>query len=98
MKYILLMFTLPSFAFAQLKSYKIDPHSVTVSGVSSGAFMSIQLQIAFSKTFAGAASIAGGPYWCAEGDSNRAIKECLQHPDQIKVGDLVTEAQSLAAQ
>ena len=39
---------------------------VSVSGVSSGAYMAAQLQVAYSKTFMGAGSIAGGPYYCAE--------------------------------
>ena len=39
---------------------------VSVSGVSSGAYMAVQLQVAFSKTFMGVGSVAGGPYFCAE--------------------------------
>ena len=39
---------------------------VSVSGVSSGAYMAVQLQVAYSKTFMGVGSIAGGPYYCAE--------------------------------
>lgn len=39
---------------------------VSVSGVSSGAYMAVQLQVAFSETFMGVGAIAGGPYYCAE--------------------------------
>ena len=39
---------------------------VSVSGVSSGAYMAAQLQVAFSETFMGVGSVAGGPYYCAE--------------------------------
>ncbi|MGV2975083.1 hypothetical protein AB1P65_06495 [Roseibium alexandrii] len=37
----------------------------TVSGLSSGAFMSVQLQTAFSSNISGAGIVAGGPYGCA---------------------------------
>jgi len=39
---------------------------VSVSGVSSGAYMAVQLQVAYSETFMGVGSVAGGPYFCAE--------------------------------
>jgi len=38
---------------------------VSVSGISSGAYMAGQFQIAYGKKVAGAAIIAGGPYGCA---------------------------------
>lgn len=44
----------------------IDPNAVTVSGVSSGAYMAVQLHVAYSGTFQGVGAIAGGPYYCAE--------------------------------
>jgi poly(3-hydroxybutyrate) depolymerase len=47
----------------------IDPHQVTVSGLSSGAFMAVQLGYAYSATFSGVGVFAGGPYMCA-GHSN----------------------------
>ena len=38
----------------------------SVSGISSGAYMAGQFQIAHSRLVVGAAIIAGGPYGCAE--------------------------------
>ena len=38
----------------------------SVSGLSSGAFMAVQLHLAHSAMFSGAGIIAGGPYRCAE--------------------------------
>lgn len=38
----------------------------SVSGLSSGAFMAVQLHLAWSSLFVGAGIIAGGPYRCAE--------------------------------
>jgi len=45
---------------------KIDPHKITVSGVSSGAFMAQQLHVAYSDIFSGMGSVAGGPFFCAQ--------------------------------
>lgn len=39
---------------------------VSVSGVSSGAYMAAQLAVAYSSVFTGAGLIAGGPYFCAQ--------------------------------
>ncbi|MBX9925449.1 MAG: poly(3-hydroxybutyrate) depolymerase [Hyphomicrobiaceae bacterium] len=43
-----------------------DPSQTSVSGISSGAYMAGQYQIAHSSTVVGAAIIAGGPFGCAE--------------------------------
>lgn len=45
----------------------IDPKQTSVSGVSSGAFMAVQLQVIYSQSIMGAGVIAGGPYRCAAG-------------------------------
>ena len=51
--------------------------ALTVSGLSSGAYMAVQLQIAHSATFKGAGIVAGGPYYCAEGQVSRALVNCM---------------------
>ena len=43
-----------------------DINATSVSGISSGAYMAGQFQIAHSKVVIGAAIIAGGPYGCAQ--------------------------------
>jgi hypothetical protein len=43
-----------------------DPQRTSVSGISSGAYMAGQYQIAHSAGVIGAAIVAGGPYGCAE--------------------------------
>ena len=50
---------------------------VTVSGLSSGAFMAVQLHVAYSSIISGAAVYAGGPYWCAMGNLNTAMMDCM---------------------
>lgn len=49
-----------------LPPLRADLRQCTVSGLSSGAFMSVQLQMAHSSMFVGAGIVAGGPYRCAE--------------------------------
>lgn len=49
-----------------LESYKIQKGQSSVSGLSSGAFMAVQLHLAHSASFSGAGIIAGGPFRCAE--------------------------------
>jgi poly(3-hydroxybutyrate) depolymerase len=65
----------------------------TVSGISSGAYMAGQFQMAHARLVTGAGIIAGGPYGCAESafsgmvfgpaatmlNANRAISGCMQN-------------------
>ena len=60
------------YAAPPLDSYKIDSSGVSVSGLSSGGYMTVQMHVAFSRTFMGAGVLAGGPYYCAEGDQKHA--------------------------
>src|ERR1700739_3957845 len=48
-----------------LGRFPVDPGQVSVSGISSGAFMANQLHIAHSAGIMGAGIIAGGLYGCA---------------------------------
>jgi poly(3-hydroxybutyrate) depolymerase len=59
-----------------LNAYNVNPNTVTVAGISSGGFMAVQLQIAYSKRIFGTAVFAGGPYDCAEDSSNLAQGQC----------------------
>lgn len=69
---------------------------VTVSGVSSGAYMAGQYLVAYSGSTAGAAFVAGGPWGCARGDIARAFKNCISG-DGLDVGDLHAIALAKAA-
>ena len=42
-----------------------NPSEISVSGLSSGAFMAVQYDVAFSASVVGAGIVAGGPYNCA---------------------------------
>jgi predicted esterase len=58
-------------AQVNLGSFNVNPDTVTVAGVSSGGFMAVQLQVAYSNSIFGTAVFAGGPYFCAQ--SNLAV-------------------------
>jgi hypothetical protein len=49
-----------------LPSFKVKPGGNSISGLSSGAFMTVQAHLAHSADFIGAGVIAGGPYRCVE--------------------------------
>lgn len=51
---------------APLPRLAADMSETSVSGISSGAYMAGQFQIAHSKIVVGAAIVAGGPYACAD--------------------------------
>ena len=67
-------------AAQDLPRLDLDAAATTVSGLSSGAFMAVQLQVAFSDRIAGAGIVAGGPYWCARGSAARAVDACMRAP------------------
>lgn len=85
------------YALDILKTYKVDLTAITISGISSGAYMANQMSIAYSKTISGSASIAGGIYWCAQGNSQRAQGECMNTTGNIKPEVQMAQAEKLAA-
>jgi len=70
---------LPSIGLAApaLPALGSDSSAVTVSGISSGGYMAVQFQVAYSKLVKGAGIIAAGPYDCAEGSAVRALSNCM---------------------
>ena len=48
---------------------------VTISGISSGAFMCMQMHIANSEIIRGAGIFGGGPYLCAKRSQNKSIQK-----------------------
>jgi poly(3-hydroxybutyrate) depolymerase len=64
-------------AIVKLQRYQIDPKKVFVAGISSGGFAAVQMHVAHSSTFKGAAVYAGGVYWCAgAGGAVTALANC----------------------
>lgn len=60
-----------------LPAFSLDPDAVTVSGLSSGGAMAVQLHVAFSDHVAGAGVVAGAPYGCAEASASIAVGFCM---------------------
>ncbi len=54
-----------------------DPKATTVSGISSGGYMAVQLHVVHSKSIRGAGVLAAGPYYCAQGSVWTAIYNCM---------------------
>ncbi|MDR0563751.1 MAG: PHB depolymerase family esterase [Azoarcus sp.] len=83
-----------------LPALSADTANVTVSGLSSGAFMAVQFHVAHSKQVHGAGVLAGGPYYCAEGSALRAVSSCMSpgfFTPVPKPGGLRAEAEKQAA-
>jgi poly(3-hydroxybutyrate) depolymerase/fibronectin type 3 domain-containing protein len=67
-----------SHAAVNLPAYNVDIADTSVSGLSSGGFMAAQLHVAYSATFkAGAGIVAGGPFYCAQGNLGTALGPCM---------------------
>jgi poly(3-hydroxybutyrate) depolymerase len=72
--------------------------SVTVSGLSSGAFMAVQFHVAHSSQVSGAGVLAGGPYYCAMG-TMMLTAACMSPSSSLPVPplrDMVSEARKQA--
>lgn len=59
-----------------LQNFNVDINQTSVSGLSSGGFMAVQFGVAYSSIVSGVGVIAGGPYYCAQGDVNIATRRC----------------------
>ncbi|RZA09576.1 MAG: PHB depolymerase [Proteobacteria bacterium] len=81
---------------APLPVLSIGPNSTTVSGISSGAFMAMQLQVAFSSRIHGTGSVAGGIYGCADGNALKAQAQCMAFPGTIETESFVSEVKDYA--
>jgi poly(3-hydroxybutyrate) depolymerase len=61
---------------ATLRAFNADISQTSVSGLSSGAYMAVQFEVAHSSIVKGAGVIAGGPYFCAQGSVVTATAVC----------------------
>lgn len=62
-------------ALQPLRAYNVDPASVSVSGVSSGGAMAIQVGVAYSSRIMGVAAFAASPYDCQRA-GNITVAKC----------------------
>ena len=63
-------------AAGPLPALRADTRELTVSGLSSGGYMAVQVHVAHSARVKGAAAIAAGPYYCAQGSLFAAYFNC----------------------
>lgn len=82
---------------APLPQLMLDRAQTTVSGLSSGGYMAVQLHVAWSSLFHGAGVIAAGPYYCAQGMALLATTRCLTRGSAPPVEALVATARTWAA-
>ncbi len=81
----------------KLGSYKIDFTKTMASGVSSGGYEAVQLQIAYAKSFHGSAIFAAGPYYCAEDSETIALDDCTENYGPTELPTLEQETINTAA-
>lgn len=67
----------PAIAADPLPALRAQSAGVTTSGVSSGAYMAVQLHVAHSASVSGVGVVAGGPYYCAQGSVWTAQYHCM---------------------
>ena len=82
---------------ASLPKLKIDPSRTAVVGLSSGAYMAAQAQMAYPELFPNAALVAGGPFGCAGGKLDVALGSCMKGVPAPNVAALVASAQKRSA-
>lgn len=63
-------------ALPPLPALNIDIRQTSVSGISSGAFMAAQFQVAHSSIVKGAGIVAGGPFYCSQNSVFTATTRC----------------------
>jgi poly(3-hydroxybutyrate) depolymerase len=91
----------------RLGRYPADPAKVSISGISSGAFMASQLHIAHSAGIIGAGLVAGGLYGCAvdsvardgvQALASKAVDDCMRVPSRLlPAADYATRIRQFAA-
>jgi poly(3-hydroxybutyrate) depolymerase len=96
---LLLALGLSTTAAAQsLRSYRVPANKIFVAGISSGGAMAVQMSIAYSRLFKGAAIYAGIPYYCAQGSEATALTTCEEDAPPIDLASLETITRQYAAE
>jgi poly(3-hydroxybutyrate) depolymerase len=77
----------------------VDSQRITVSGLSSGAYMAEQMAVAYSDVFTGLGVFAGGAYDCAQGELGQALGGCSNADfTPPALTDLLTQTRDLERQ
>jgi poly(3-hydroxybutyrate) depolymerase len=83
----LLLFVTPAVAADRLSGFGADVSTFTVSGLSSGGYMAVQMQVAHSSRVHGVGALASGPYYCARGSLWTAWSECMTGTPTVSRSD-----------
>eukprot|EP00055_Hartaetosiga_balthica_P013341 m.68078 g.68078 ORF g.68078 m.68078 type:complete len:364 (+) comp8234_c0_seq1:87-1178(+) len=67
----------------------INKDTLSLSGISAGGAMAIQLHVSHSKVFQSMAAFAGPPYYCANANVDVALTSCMKDPALISLADLI---------
>ena len=82
---------------AALGAYNAPLTESSISGISSGAYMSVQFATAWSSVIKGVGAIAGGPFGCSGGAGSAALSTCMGGTPAADVGKLSKLIDTLAA-
>jgi poly(3-hydroxybutyrate) depolymerase len=85
---VLVLFCSASVAAERLPGHAADSASFTVSGLSAGGYMAVQMQIAHSSRVRGVGAIAAGPYYCAQGSLWTATQSCMRPAGWSRLPDI----------
>ena len=77
-----------------LPALGIDIAKTSASGLSAGAYMAGQLEVAHSNEIVGAAIVAGGPYGCAETGSDGILPSVVTNVTQALEGCMADKLRS----
>lgn len=80
----------------RLPGLALKSDEVSVSGLSSGAYMAGQFGVAYSASLSGSAVLAGGPYGCSRGSVSTAMFNCSCPAEKNFLIDLMQSFPGLA--
>lgn len=81
-----------------LGPFNVPKSRIFVAGISSGGYMAVQMHVAYSGLFKGAAVYAGGPDYCAQDSLELALTTCLANVPPVNAAALVATTRSWAQQ
>ena len=81
-----------------LGPFNVPKDRVFIAGISSGGYMAVQMQVAYSGLFNGAAIYAGGPDYCAQDSLLLALTTCLANVPPVNTASLVAVTQRWSQQ
>lgn len=89
----------PALAGDPLPALQASATDTSVSGLSSGGYMAVQYQVAYSGSVTGAGIVAGGPYYCAAGLLFTGVASCMGKPltTPLFTGWMAAAARTFAA-